>query len=204
MVADDPPGIGFPGRDGTPPAMTPAVSVPGDKPHLLLCSVALRAPSLAKCGSKASSFPPGHSSARSLPAVARGKPHSFHLRRYYCPPLPPHTGHNLPNRFLRLSPARSVIHRQSYALTSLHSWFENQRFSSLPEPSVLPTSRKALRAFRTTPLVQTSRVLRASGAHSSCADRPDRNCKPLHPPTLDSPAGRPVARFYSRRPNARR
>jgi hypothetical protein len=26
----DPPGIGFPGRDGAPPAMTPAVSVPGD------------------------------------------------------------------------------------------------------------------------------------------------------------------------------
>ncbi|PSQ67388.1 MAG: hypothetical protein BRD24_00480, partial [Halobacteriales archaeon SW_9_67_24] len=30
MVTHDPPGIGFPGRDGTLPAMTPAVSVPGD------------------------------------------------------------------------------------------------------------------------------------------------------------------------------
>ncbi|HET7322984.1 MAG TPA: hypothetical protein VFJ06_01495 [Halococcus sp.] len=30
MVTDDPPGIGFPGRDGTLPAMTPIVSVPGD------------------------------------------------------------------------------------------------------------------------------------------------------------------------------
>ena len=30
MVTHDPPGIGFPGRDGALPAMTPAVSVPGD------------------------------------------------------------------------------------------------------------------------------------------------------------------------------
>jgi hypothetical protein len=30
MVTDDPPGIGFAGRDGTPPAMRPVVSVPGD------------------------------------------------------------------------------------------------------------------------------------------------------------------------------
>jgi hypothetical protein len=30
MVTHDPPGTGLPGRDGPPPAMTPAVSVPGD------------------------------------------------------------------------------------------------------------------------------------------------------------------------------